>query len=58
MPHKIKFSKNMKKQEWHLETKEPKKMFKSKMEALKFGIQKWGSGSFNKKYGWYVKEVK
>ena len=48
----------MKEQEYHLESKEPKKVFDSEKEAYMYGIQRWGSGSLNEKNGWFIEKVK
>lgn len=55
---KIKFAPEMKAQERHLEHKEPKRTFRSEKMAYLYGIARWGSGSFDSNYGWYVKKAR
>ena len=51
---KIVLSKNMRKQGF----KTPKRKFRNKRTAYLYGIQKWGSGSYNVRGGWEIKEPK
>ncbi len=49
---KIKFSENMAKQ-----LEEPKEEFPTRDAAERYGLGRYGSGTFNSKYGWSVVEV-
>jgi len=34
----------------------PRKKFRKKKTAYSYGVQKWGSGSYNSRSGWKIKE--
>lgn len=52
--YKIRVSSNFRKQGMS----SPRQKFRTKRNAYMFGIQKWGSGSYDSPYGWKVVEVK
>lgn len=49
---KVKFTGNM-----VMQLKEPDDEFPAWDKAYNWGVQKYGSGTYNSKYGWFVKEV-